>query len=257
LRLRRYLEEKLIRGLRRTADRREFPLLAGAAAFCLTLTMTIPVSSALVVAAFLSPKRWPSIALYASLGGAVASTLLIVVFHDLGWEQLQERFPEMLETERWKRIIAWTREYGLTALLAVSVLPLPQTPALIIVSIGGPPGGSCPAGSVLRKTDQVRHGLWCDRAVSAAFRKAARKIPDSLSLADIGKKPKTKGLNHQDTRTPGYQDAKKARKRDSRFTCFLGALVVHAVFCSFYACASIPAVRKSIRSRLNVSPAPA
>jgi membrane protein YqaA with SNARE-associated domain len=140
--LRRYLEEKLIRGLRRAADRREFPLLAGAAAFCLTLTMTIPVSSALVAASFLSPQRWRSIALYASLGGAVASTLLIVVFHDLGWEQLQERFPEMLETERWQRIIAWTREYGLTALLAVSVLPLPQTPALIIVSVGGPPGGS-------------------------------------------------------------------------------------------------------------------
>lgn len=139
--MRRYLEEKFVFGLRRAADRREFPLLAGAAAFCLTLTMTVPVSSALVLASFLSPQRWRSIALQASFGGAMASTLLIVVFHDIGWEQLQEHFPEMTETERWQRIIAWTREYGLMALLAVSVLPLPQTPALIIVSIGGPPSG--------------------------------------------------------------------------------------------------------------------
>ncbi|HUF19381.1 MAG TPA: hypothetical protein VMP00_01385 [Burkholderiales bacterium] len=139
--LRRYLEEKLIYGLRRVADRREFPLLAGAAAFCLTLTMSIPVSSALVVASFLSPQRWRSIALQASLGGAVASTLLIVVFHDIGWEQLQEHFPEMTESGRWQRIIAWTREYGLIALFAVSVLPLPQTQALILVSVGGPPSG--------------------------------------------------------------------------------------------------------------------
>jgi membrane protein YqaA with SNARE-associated domain len=115
------------------------PALVGGLAFFLTVSMTVPVTSALVPAVLLSPRRWRSIALQAAFGSALGATLLVLLFHHLGWVQFHAQFPAMLESAGWQRVIAWTVEYGVIALFAIAALPLPQTPALIFFAITEPP----------------------------------------------------------------------------------------------------------------------
>ena len=93
----------------------------------------------LVPAVLLAPKHWRSIALQAAFGSALGATLLVLLFHHLGWVQLHAQFPAMLESTGWQRVIAWTVEYGVIALFAIAALPLPQTPALIFFAITEPP----------------------------------------------------------------------------------------------------------------------
>jgi membrane protein YqaA with SNARE-associated domain len=133
--LRTILENKMLLGLQRAARHRFMPTLVGVLAFGLTASMTVPVTSALIPAVLLSPRRWRSIALQAAFGSALGATLLVVLFHELGWQQVQALFPAILESRGWQRVIAWTNDYGVVALFVVAALPLPQTPALIFCAI--------------------------------------------------------------------------------------------------------------------------
>ena len=133
--LRVLLENHLLQRLQRAARHRFMPALVGCLAFGLTVSMTVPVTSALIPAVLLSPRRWRSIALQAAFGSALGATLLVLLFHHLGWVQLHAQFPAMLESTGWQRVIAWTVEYGVIALFAIAALPLPQTPALIFFAI--------------------------------------------------------------------------------------------------------------------------
>jgi membrane protein YqaA with SNARE-associated domain len=133
--LRFLLENRMLRGLQRRARHRFMPTLVGALAFGLTASMTVPVTSALIPAVLLSPRRWRSIAVQAAVGSALGATLLVLLFHHLGWVQLQAQFPAMMESPGWQRVIAWTAAYGVIALFAIAALPLPQTPALVFCAI--------------------------------------------------------------------------------------------------------------------------
>ena len=133
------LENHLLQRLQRAARHRFMPAMVGCLAFGLTVSMTVPVTSALIPAVLLSPRRWRSIALQAAFGSALGATLLVLLFHHLGWVQLHAQFPAMLESTGWQRVIAWTVEYGVIALFAIAALPLPQTPALIFFAITEPP----------------------------------------------------------------------------------------------------------------------
>ena len=137
--LRVLLENHLLQRLQRVARHRFMPALVGCLAFGLTVSMTVPVTSALIPAVLLSPRRWRSIALQAAFGSALGATLLVLLFHHLGWAQLQAQFPSMLDSAAWQRVIAWAVEYGVIALFAIAALPLPQTPALIFFAITEPP----------------------------------------------------------------------------------------------------------------------
>lgn len=137
--LRVLVENHLLRRLQRAARHPFMPTLVGGLAFGLTVSMTVPVTSALIPAVLLSPRRWRSIALQAAFGSALGATLLVLLFHHLGWSQLHAQFPAMLESAGWQRVIAWTVEYGVIALFAIAALPLPQTPALIFFAITEPP----------------------------------------------------------------------------------------------------------------------
>ena len=72
-------------------------------------------------------------------GSALGATLLVLLFHHLGWAQLHALFPAMLDSPGWQRAVAWTGDYGVIALFAIAALPLPQTPALIFFAITEPP----------------------------------------------------------------------------------------------------------------------
>lgn len=130
------LENHLLRRLQRVARHRFMPTLVGLFAFGLTASMTVPVTSVLIPAVLLSPPRWRSIALQAAFGSALGATLLVLLFHHLGWAQLHALFPAMLDSPGWQRAVAWTGDYGVIALFAIAALPLPQTPALIFCAIG-------------------------------------------------------------------------------------------------------------------------
>ena len=137
--LRTLVESHLLQKLQHAARHRFMPALVGALAFALTVSMTVPVTSALVPAVLLSPRRWRSVALQAAFGSALGATLLVLLFHHLGWAQLHAQFPAMLDSATWQRAIAWTVAYGAIALFAIAALPLPQTPALIFFAITEPP----------------------------------------------------------------------------------------------------------------------
>lgn len=100
-----------------------------------TLTAAYPVTAVVVPAVLLVPKRRVSIAMTTALGSAIGATLLVVVFHHLGWAQAYQRFPELVTHKTWREVVAWVSNYGPGALFLIAVSPLPQTPALIFFAI--------------------------------------------------------------------------------------------------------------------------
>jgi membrane protein YqaA with SNARE-associated domain len=64
----------------------------------------------------------------------------VLLFHQLGWQQLHALYPALLDSPGWRRVAAWTGEYGVVALFVVAALPVPQTPALIFCAIASVPG---------------------------------------------------------------------------------------------------------------------
>lgn len=106
-----------------------------ALAFAGTLSAAYAITAIVVAATLLVPRRWLQISIVSALGSAVGATLLVIVFHQLGWLQIYERFPELSTNPLWGRIIAWVTGYGALALFAIAVSPLPQTPALIFFAV--------------------------------------------------------------------------------------------------------------------------
>jgi membrane protein YqaA with SNARE-associated domain len=129
------MQSRVLRALRRVADTPLLPAVAGVLAFGLTLSMTVPVTSALVPAVLLAPRRWRGIVILSSLGSAIGATVLVIAFHHLGWAQIYAAFPEFARSARWQEVARWTAGYGVLALFAVAALPLPQTPALALCAI--------------------------------------------------------------------------------------------------------------------------
>jgi len=71
----------------------------------------------------------------AAFGSAVGATILVILLHYLGWEQIYERFPELSTHGTWVLIMTWAATYGTPALFLIAVSPLPQTPALLFFAI--------------------------------------------------------------------------------------------------------------------------
>jgi hypothetical protein len=67
-----------------------YPLMVGAIALILTMSMTVPFASVLFTAVLLRRRRWPEIVLWSSIGSATGGLILYLVFHHLGanWSQL-------------------------------------------------------------------------------------------------------------------------------------------------------------------------
>lgn len=118
---------------------RAYPLLVGSIALLLTVSMTIPFASVLVAAVLLRRRRWKEIALLSSIGSAAGGLLLYVLFHHLGWNQVIEVYPDLVQSKAWIDATRWVSTYGISALLIVAASPLPQTPALIFTAVSGLP----------------------------------------------------------------------------------------------------------------------
>lgn len=135
------LETGLIRTLTRRADRPAFPVIVAAVAVAATLSMTVPFAPLLIVAVLMAPNRWKSIAVCSSLGSALGAGLLYFTFHHLGWARLFAAYPDVVRSSAWSDATLWLTNYGVAALLLIAALPLPLTPALMIVGISRLPVG--------------------------------------------------------------------------------------------------------------------
>jgi membrane protein YqaA with SNARE-associated domain len=62
--------------------------MVGVIALVLTVSMTIPFASILVVAILLRRDRWKEIMLVSSLGSATGGLILYLTFHYFGWSQI-------------------------------------------------------------------------------------------------------------------------------------------------------------------------
>jgi membrane protein YqaA with SNARE-associated domain len=129
------LEGLLQRLIRDSAESHGFLFVCLALALAGTISAAYPVTAVVVPAALLVPRRWRQIASLSALGSALGATLLVIVFHHLGWAQLYERFPELATHPTWNRIMAWVSSYGTIGLFLIALSPLPQTPALIFFGI--------------------------------------------------------------------------------------------------------------------------
>lgn len=129
------LEGLLQRLIRDAAEGRAFLLVCMGLSFCGTVSAAYPVTAVVVPAALLGPPRWRQITAMTALGSALGATLLLIVFHQLGWTQLYGRFPELAIHATWRQVMAWVSSYGTVALFLIAVSPLPQTPALIFFGI--------------------------------------------------------------------------------------------------------------------------
>jgi membrane protein YqaA with SNARE-associated domain len=118
---------------------RVFPLFVAGIALLLTLSMSIPFSSILILAVLLRRDRWKEIALLSSIASATGGLVLYIVFHHLGWPYLIEAYPDLVQSKAWIDATRWVTAYGTWALLVVAASPLPQTPALIFTAVSSLP----------------------------------------------------------------------------------------------------------------------
>ena len=125
------IEALLYRILHFAAAGKRLLLACVALSFVGTVTAAWPVTAVVVPATLMAAGRWRAISGVSALGSAIGATVLMLVFHHLGWTQLFERYPELVTDASWARVVDWGARYGTVALFLVALSPLPQTPALM------------------------------------------------------------------------------------------------------------------------------
>ncbi|GAA5184499.1 hypothetical protein GCM10025771_38710 [Niveibacterium umoris] len=128
------LSERILKLIARAEASQHLLLACLGLAAAGTLTAAYPITLIISTAVLIAPKRWRSIAAVSTLGSALGACALVILFHHMAWEQLYAHFPALGTHPRWHLVTQWTQAYGLAALLLVAALPLPQTPALIVLS---------------------------------------------------------------------------------------------------------------------------
>jgi hypothetical protein len=100
-----------------------YPLVVGVIALVLTVSMTIPFASILIVAVLLRRDRWKEIVLVSSLGSATGGLILYLTFHYLGWSQIAAYYPDLPQSKAWSDATQWVSAYGAWALLGFAAAP--------------------------------------------------------------------------------------------------------------------------------------
>lgn len=125
------VEALIYRVLRFAAAGHRLLLACLGLAFLGTLTALWPVTAVVVPATLMAAGRWRAVAGISALGSAMGATVLMIVFHHLGWTEVYEHFPELTADPSWARVLDWGERYGTVALFLIAASPLPQTPALM------------------------------------------------------------------------------------------------------------------------------
>lgn len=121
-----------------SATHRYYPLVMAALAFGVTMTFSFPFAALLVPATLLAPKRWLSLGSLCGLGSGLGAAVLVALFHDLGWDVIAQRYPDLIQSDALQWMGDWLRQYGAVALLVIAASPVPHTPALLVYAMVDP-----------------------------------------------------------------------------------------------------------------------
>lgn len=115
------------------------------------------------------PRRWLIIGLLCGLASGIGATVLVELFHHLGWEMVNQRYPDLLDSETLQHVSEWLENYGLIALMIIAGSPMPQTPALLLYSLvnPSPPGVLFAVG--IGKTIKYIFLAWATNRYPARF----------------------------------------------------------------------------------------
>jgi membrane protein YqaA with SNARE-associated domain len=116
-----------------------YPFLVGGVAFALTMSMLMPFVPILIGAVLARRDRWIAIVLLSSIGSAAGGLVLYLTFHHLGWSQILESYPDLLQSQAWTDATRWVTTHGTWALFIIAASPVPQTPALIFAAVSSLP----------------------------------------------------------------------------------------------------------------------
>jgi len=133
------------------------PALVGILAAVSSLSMSLPWETIVIPTILLVPQRWIGIWLSSTLGGSAGGAVLAYLFHAIGWSTLHAHFPQIATSHEWQNIAHWVEQYGFWALAAVAMLPLPETPAIIVASLSHQPVASLFLALLIGKF--VKYGL--------------------------------------------------------------------------------------------------
>lgn len=114
-----------------------WPALAAAIGFVSTLTFTVPMVPATAAMVTLAPRRWVGIALAGAVGSAAAGAVLIHYLGHWGGAYIAAQMPQLAASAHWQHLLDWTDRYGLFALAAYAISPLPQLPGLVAFALLG------------------------------------------------------------------------------------------------------------------------
>lgn len=100
-----------------------------------TLTASFPFGAVLAAAVLLNRRRWLRVSLLSSLTAATASLILLLVFGELGWQQVLERYPDLANSALYATVQGWLQRWGVWTLFFVTLLPVPQTASMAICAM--------------------------------------------------------------------------------------------------------------------------
>ncbi|MBL8471100.1 MAG: hypothetical protein KF778_16635 [Rhodocyclaceae bacterium] len=125
-----------LRGLLEThAASPEFAWYVATISLFTTLTASFPFGVVLAAAVLLNRRRWLRVSLLSSLTAATASLILLLLFGELGWQQVLERYPDLAQSTLYATLQGWLQRWGVWTLFLVTVLPVPQTASMAICAM--------------------------------------------------------------------------------------------------------------------------
>ena len=116
------------------------PLVALLAALDSYLVI-IPNEALLISAAIGRPKRWFQVALCGTLGSTLGAVSLAAITSAYGEKFIKYIFPNVIDSKQWIQSAAYIHNHGFWGLALVSLSPLPQQAAVIIVGLAHMPLG--------------------------------------------------------------------------------------------------------------------
>lgn len=98
-------------------------------------TSLYPFGPVIVAATVFAPNRWRGVIVGSTLGAVIGATGLTLLIRMLGGEVVDILFPAVRQNALWAHSAFWIEQYGSLALAAITALPVPQLPGIVLVAL--------------------------------------------------------------------------------------------------------------------------
>lgn len=150
--------QRTLMSLQKHADSPWFVWWVAGTSLLLTLVAGPPFGLVLSSAVLLRPQKWLSIALLSAVAATIGSVILLEVFHHLGWHYISANFPEFEGSDFYQMVKGWLAQYGVWTLFLVTIIPMPQTPALALCALVEP--AILPAAFAILLGKGIRYSIY-------------------------------------------------------------------------------------------------